>query len=178
MKVLGGGGIRVRAKGVLMLEEAATRGKRRQLPGPPWWWGENPSGQDGRRSGDPPRDAVLLTPGQMGLQTPKPRGAQSPAESPPQRPDLAGGICELQHQRPELKRRRSPPNNGQRNITPAWIVWDWWRQGTGQEATHLKFLIEVGPNRLRPHPQARAQEGLGSIKDRRCRHETGETENR
>ena len=74
---------------------------------------DNPSGQDGWRSEDPPGDAVLLTPVPMGPQTPAPRGTQPPAENFPQQPDLARDLFELQHRRPGLKRRRSPQNNEQ-----------------------------------------------------------------
>ena len=41
-------------------------------------------------------------------------------------------------------------------------------------AAHRNF---PGPNSLRPHPYTMAQEGQGIREDRRCRHQTEETEN-
>ena len=97
-----------RALPILMAEAAAARGRRRRLLA--WWGWGRPPGQNGWRDEDPPGDAVLLTPIQMEPQTPAPRGAQSPAQGPPQQPDLARDLFELQHRRPGRK-RRSPPQN-------------------------------------------------------------------
>ena len=75
------------------------------------WQGR--AGQNGWWAEDPPGDAVLLTPVQMGPETPARRGAQSSVHSPPQQPELARDIFDLQHSQPELKQRRPPQNNEQ-----------------------------------------------------------------
>ena len=49
----------------------------------------------------------------MEPQTPAPRGAQSPAQGPPQEPNLARDIFKLQQRRPGLKRQRPPQKDEQ-----------------------------------------------------------------
>ena len=96
-----------------MMEAAAAKRQLGQLPTQSRWGEGAPPGQEGWRDEDPPGDAVLLTPVPMGPQTPAPRGTQPPAQNPPQQPDLARYIFELQHRRPELKRHTPPQNEEQ-----------------------------------------------------------------
>ena len=85
------------------------------------------NGQNGWRDEDPPADAVLITPVQMGPQPPAPRGAQSPVHNPPRQPDWARyryryrtvvQMARTQAAQAITKRR----TEGAR--TPVGVVWD------------------------------------------------------
>ena len=180
----------------LLMEAAMARREQGRLSEQPGRVGEDPPEQGGWRYEDPPEDAVLLTRAPVRPRTLVPGGTQMAAENPPQQPDLAADLFELQHRIPGLKRHRAPQ-----------CIWTsiWTMLSKGYSLSHRAPQVEeqqepelrlgfcgVGMTGkgARGHasdfrtstqshpPNNRAPSGQHSRTDRRCILEKGGTENR